>query len=554
MLSIPTCSLDLRSRLESVPRAHYSSRDGCLKGTRETLLANVDTWVREPSGEGVVWIHGHAGSGKSALLNSVAESLEKAGIPFTYFPCKRDDPELSNIHRMLPTIAYGATEYYGDYRAVLSDVVKKPEGRSILTGDVKKQFELLFGESYELISPSGSSRPIVHVILIDALDECRNHHDEAKTAAERRALLRVLLDLANKLSWIKVIITSRPEPDITKVLGGASSGANRVDINSTNWDTDADIRAFIGAKSEEMALGLSVSQVEDLVVKAAGLFVWCATVFRYIDNRRSPGTDTINAILGSPSTQARDKPFKSLYELYQRVLDSAGSDDDDKALVESVLSVVFVTSSRQPLSADAIADILYPNERGSARDWKREWVGNVVSCLFAIVYVEEGTGSIRTCHPSVLDFIEGLLDGKLPASIANSGGSPVKGFSIRLEEAHMRVFNGCFAVMKSQLGFNICELEDSFLMNGAVRDLSARIKQNISEVLQYGILFWMSHREQSRSKERDEQVFAFLDSRKALFWIESLGLLGVVDRGIVALQDCAPFFAVRRFCHCVCNS
>ena len=91
-------------------------------------------------------------------------------------------------------------------------------------------------------------------------------------------------------------------------------------------------------------------------------------------------------------------------------------------------------------------------------------------------------------------------------------------------------------------------------MNDAVLDLSARIKQNISEALQYGILFWMSHREQSGSKERDEQVSAFLDSRTALFWMESLSLLGVVDRGIVALQDCAQFFAVRRFCHCVCNS
>lgn len=116
------------------------------------------------------------------------------------------------------------------------------------------------------------------------------------------------------------------------------------------------------------------------------------------------------------------------------------------------------------------------------------------------------------------------------------------------------MFDGYLAVMKSQLRLNICELEDFFLMNDAVRDLSARIKQNISEALQYGILFWMSHHKQSGSKERDQQVSAFLDSRLALLWIESLSLVGVVDRGIVALQDCAQFFAVHPFCHCVCNS
>lgn len=65
-------------------------------------------------------MYGYAGSGKSALLNSIAENLENAGCPFTYIPCKRDDSELSNIHKILPTIAYGLTEYYGDYRGILS--------------------------------------------------------------------------------------------------------------------------------------------------------------------------------------------------------------------------------------------------------------------------------------------------------------------------------------------------------------------------------------------------------------------------------------------------
>lgn len=525
-------------------KAHYSSRDSCLKGTRKALLANVDTWVRESNGEKVAWVHGHAGSGKSALLNSVAENLEKAGIPFTYFPCKRDDPELSNIHRMLTTIACGVTEYYPDYRAVLFDVVSKPAGHSILTGDVTKQSEFLFGVSHELISPSESNRPAVHVILIDALDECRNHHDEDKTVSERRALLWALLGLANHISWIKVIITGRPEPDITKVLGNDSPGVRRIDINDVKWGTDVDIRAFIEAKSEEVDLGLTIRQVEELVVKASGLFVWCATIFRYIEKRRSPGMDTIDAILDSSSPEDTG-PFESLYRLYQRVLESAASDNNDKALAELVLSVVFVASSRQPLSADAIADILYPNEQGGARNRKREWVGNIITYLFAIVYIEEGTRLVRTCHPSVLDFAGGMLTRGLPSSTAVPGDSSVMRFSTRIEQIHRRVFDGCLAVMKSQLRFNICKLDDSFLLNDAVPNLASRIKQNITEALQYGILFWMSHREQSRLNERDDQILDFLNSREALFWVEALSVLGVVDRGIIALQDCSDFFAVR---------
>lgn len=110
---------------------------------------------------------------------------------------------------------------------------------------MKKQYELLLGKFFELISPNGSSRPTVHVVLIDAFDECRNHRDEGKTTTERCALLRVLLNLATNVLWIKVIITSRREPDIGKVIGDASSGVNRININDIQWGTDADIRAFI---------------------------------------------------------------------------------------------------------------------------------------------------------------------------------------------------------------------------------------------------------------------------------------------------------------------
>lgn len=69
----------------------------------------------------------------------------------------------------------------------------------------------------------------------------------------------------------------------------------------------------------------------------------------------------------------------------------------------------------------------------------------------------------------------------------------------------------------------------------------------MSEVLRYGVLFWFSHLEQSDIdlKESAEKVLTFLDSLKTLFWIEALGLMDVVDRGVAILQDCAYLFTVR---------
>lgn len=535
-------SLDLRSKLASVSLAHYSPGEGCLEGTRTALLENVDTWVRGTSKEKMTWVHGHAGSGKSALLNSIAESLESAGIPITCFPCKRDDPELSNIHRILTTISYRLTEYYGDYRSLISDLVDQAMGLSILTGDVKKQGELLFGKAHELISPEGANRPAVHVILIDALDECRNHRDGGKTSSERRALLHSLLGLANTIPWVKVLITSRPEPDIVEMLKDITS-IHRININADEWKTSNDIRLFIEAKSNEFKLALSSEQIDDLNDRASGLFVWCATVFRYIECSKRSKQELIEDILHTPSSSLRSTAqeglFDSLYALYQRVLDSAVVNREDRLAMESVLGAVFVASTHRPLSANAIGDTLYPDEKGEG---KRVWVRNIIESLSAIVYVEEGTSAVRVYHPSVLDFAGGMLAGGFPAI-----SSILKPFSIGLEQTHARMFEGCFTIMNRELRFNICEMEDSFRLNKDVADLPSRITKHIGETLKYGSLFWMSHLEQSDvdMEESAEKVLAFLDSRKTLFWVEGLSLMDTVDRGILILQDCARFFTVR---------
>lgn len=526
-------------------KAHYSSGEVCLEGTRKALLSNVSLWARRTVKKRTAWIYGHAGSGKSALLNSISENLENAGIPITCFPCKRDDLELSNIHKILTTIAYRMTEYYGDYRGFISDRVDQPEGLSVLTGDVKKQCELLFGKTYELISPQGAHRPSVHVILIDALDECRNHRNNAKTISERRELLHSLIGLADAIPWIKVLITSRPEPDIVEVLTGTSC-IHRIDINADEWKTSDDIRLFIEDRSKQLKLDLSPDQAERFQEKASGLFIWCTTVFRYIEDSKKGRTRLVEDIIKGQPPNSKDNPHAPLYLLYQHVLDSAVSGSSDRQMMESVLSIIFVASTRRPLSTNAIADILFPNEDGE-REENREWVANIITSLLSIVYIEEGTNAVRACHLSVLDFIGGMMNEGFPTLPTSAEGNAALRFAIGVKEVHTRMFNGCFAAMNRDLRFNICELEDSFQLNKDVPNLLARISEHISESLQYAAVFWFSHLEGSDvdAKESAEKVHEFLNSRKTLFFFEVLSVMDFVDRGVIMLQDCARFFAVR---------
>lgn len=493
--------------------------------------------MRDPNAEKMAWVHGYAGSGKSALLNSIARNLEKAYIPFSTFTCKRDDTDRSDVKRILPTICYDLTRYYGDYQGTVSDVAKQPEGRSITTGDVATQIELLFGvsPSYSVVSPVGAHRPPLHVILIDALDEC-------KDTRQRSAFARFLRDLAKVVPWIKVIITSRHESDIADVFADDNT-VRRIDINADEWKTSADIRLFIEDKSKQLKLNLSPDQAKRFQEKASGLFIWCTTVFRYIEDSKQDRTSLVEDILKDQMPDSEDNPHAPLYLLYQRVLDSTVSRASDRKLMESVLSVIYVAATRRPLSTNAIADILY-QRKGEEHKGNRTWVANIIESLLSIVYIEEGTNAVRACHLSVLDFIGGMMNEGFP-TLATDKATPR--FAVGEKEAHMRVFDGCFAIMDRELRFNICELEDSSRLNKDVPDLSARISNHITESVQYAVVFWFSHLAVSDIdvKRSADKVLGLLSSRKTLFWVEALGLMDVVDRGIVILQDCVGFFAVR---------
>lgn len=529
--------------------AGYDPEACCLPNTREALLAVADAWVRGATNSAtkVVLIHGHAGSGKSALLSSITKNLDNAHIPFTYFGCKRDDADLSDIHRILPTICYDFTKYYGDYRGKISSLLQSPERRSIATGGIRTQSELLFGgsPSYDVVFPTGAHRPPVHAILIDALDECRNHHDGGKTADERRALLDFLLYFANTTAWIKVLITTRPEPDIMDTFTNTTSSVNRIDISDGRWNAPADIHVFVEAQSAKMKLGLSPDQVDCFQIRVSEHFIWCMSVFQFIQESGGNKMHLVSDILRGQLPSSKNDRHAPPYLLYQQVLNSAVSGESDRETLESVLSVIYIAATRtRSLSASAIADILYPNEECEE---KRERVEKIVNTLSSILYVEEGTGVIRARHISVLDFIGGMMTGRFSTVPTNSRDNAAPRFAVGVKEVHMRMFDGCFAITNRDLRFNICELEDSSRLNKDVPNLFARISKHITESLQYAVVFWLSHLAKSDvdRKESAEKVHEFLNSRKTLFWVEALSLMNVVDRGIVILQDCVDFFVVR---------
>src|SRR5258706_16386979 len=66
-------------------------------------------------------------------------------------------------------------------------------------------------------------------------------------------------------------------------------------------------------------------------------------------------------------------------------------------------------------------------------------------------------------------------------------------YQVCVIDANLHLRMECLKIMVDQLCFNICKIEDSRIANADMKDLQTRIKQNISDSLQYSSLYWSNH-------------------------------------------------------------
>ena len=78
--------------------------EGCLPGTREELLREIDEWAVLPESRCIFWLNGSAGTGKSTISRTVAKSFKKQGLLGASFFFKRGEGDRGNATRFFPTI------------------------------------------------------------------------------------------------------------------------------------------------------------------------------------------------------------------------------------------------------------------------------------------------------------------------------------------------------------------------------------------------------------------------------------------------------------------
>jgi len=251
----------------------HGERKGCLKGTRGAVLNEIEHWVTDFNKPPVYWLNGLAGTGKSTIAQTVAERALADGRLGASFFCSRDFSDRRDLHLVFPTLAVQLARRYTEFRSIFVPLVQS---------DPEIAHESLYNQMKKLIVLPLKESAVSTVIVIDALDECKDEEPAS-------AILSVLGQFVSRTPKVKFFVTGRPEPRIREgfrlpLLADATGVL--VLHNVERCLVDNDIRLFLEQSFLELTRRRRVQgdwptkeQLDLLCERAAGLFVYAmATV------------------------------------------------------------------------------------------------------------------------------------------------------------------------------------------------------------------------------------------------------------------------------------
>ncbi|KAJ7469846.1 WD40-repeat-containing domain protein [Mycena galericulata] len=438
----------------------------CLPGTRSSVISELTQWALLSSSK-ILWMHAHAGSGKSTISTTMANLFESLGCLGSFVFFNRDVEERSEPSRMIATIAYQLARHRKD----IADAILRCMSEHPLTLAMAPEL----GFQRLLVEPLAKVENRERlVIIIDALDE-------GGDSPLQEAFLSLLSSGLGRLpDFVRVMITSRRYPSIERALGNVAD-LRVLDLNLATG-IDDDIRSYISVQIDGIPPppGWSEKNVlESLVKQAGGLFIWAAVACSYIKKFNS--TSRMQQLLANASVRAR-----ALDDLYHTAVLEAGpwSDDDFSKYMHDMLAIVVI--SQNPQSIHSITDILQIDN---------DLTEDLISRLHSIIEIDE-TRRVRVIHPSVRDY---LVD---PAR--------------------------CGAELPWFIGE---EVEHKLMATRCIQHLDGRLARNtgspLPDAVAYASVSWVHHvgRINLPSAQLTCEVHTFLVLH-FLHWLEALSILG----------------------------
>ncbi|RXW17320.1 hypothetical protein EST38_g8540 [Candolleomyces aberdarensis] len=323
-----------------------STAPRCMEETRVAVQNELYSWLLEdtekfaPPAVKMKWVTGPAGTGKTAILGSVAGRChEEDRLAASFF-----FSSLSTVRRrikthLIPTIAY---QFASNARMtslrpfILCAIQTNP---SIFKLDLDTQVSQLILKPLEKV-PIFKRSSWPKAIIIDGLDECEavptrdgdGSNPALRQKVDQTDILRALLKASKTPHFpFRILIASRPEQAIRKFVEDNESSLEETLQLDEEYNAMEDIKLFVKSKFKEIRRDAGLPpewplQIDEeaLVRNASGQFIYAGVAMGFIQHSRThDNAQNRLALVLSPVnniSNESENPFALIDALYFKIL------------------------------------------------------------------------------------------------------------------------------------------------------------------------------------------------------------------------------------------
>ncbi|KAG0699159.1 hypothetical protein DFH29DRAFT_1002195 [Suillus ampliporus] len=396
---------DRRKLLEWMSPVHCTHKHDASRRQRNVAtgrwIFETDQYkVLNTSESAFLWLNGQPGGGKTIIASAVIDEIQGGGQAepqtLAYFYCDFRDEQTTIAAAVLRSLTVQLLRQSKDDWITK---IREPEQQELNTkGDPVSLRKLGQQQSSGQQCPTDLDflrnllvdvsklvpRP---VLVIDALDECKDHRD----------LLGHLVNLPED-ARLRLFVTGRNEPDIKDAFGHLPTVSLKDQAEQMQEDIRVHITEQLKTQKRLSCLPETLKKtiLEKMLEKAEGMFRWVQCQLDVImDCKRSASI-----------RNALDNLPKGLYETYDRIMRSIEErGNDDGPIAQSCL--LWLAGALTPLTLDQLneAMMIEVGEFCLNPDLRANDPMDIVVACGSLVTYDEITGVVALSHYSVKEYL-----------------------------------------------------------------------------------------------------------------------------------------------------
>ena len=289
------------------------------RGTRKWFLDKLSSWFDDEQSRVMILTAG-PGVGKSVLSAKVCELYkERHQLAACHF-CDFTISDSRNPHRILQSLASQMCDNIEGFRDKLTEVFRREHSRDSLPD----AYRVLLNEPLHAFD---RHKPVL--IVVDALDE-------SKTESKSDFLELISEEFLELPSWVKILISSRPELQVRKKL----EHFNPVEILPDDCHHIRDLKHYF----QQRLPNLSKGTVNSLISKCEGSFLYAYYLVDELQKRDLGIEPNLDEFVPKGISGFYEKQFKRLQKELLNVIPNTAS-----SMLKSFVNIVVASKQSLPI-------------------------------------------------------------------------------------------------------------------------------------------------------------------------------------------------------------